>query len=281
MSEPVTRDTVLDHPVVRGYLRALDAACVTLPAARARELHEQIAAHLDEALPPGATVDEVSVELDRLGAVRALVAEAVGPGRVPARRKLRHRLGRVRWWTRAVIVVVAGAATGTGFLVSVNAAAPLTDLGSGWLYPADQARTVESSADSVTQTTAPYRFGQRQGLQLILVNASDWTQEIVGAADSFRPFSDEPPGHRGNRARPERGRRRGVRWQLIRVAWRHPAALVPQRAGDLDIGRVHGRRRRVHNRPGLVAVRVGTVTRAEIVALNQAFELSPVHDTCR
>jgi hypothetical protein len=44
-------ETVLEHPLVRQYLRALDAACVTLPAERARELREQIAAHLDEALP--------------------------------------------------------------------------------------------------------------------------------------------------------------------------------------------------------------------------------------
>jgi hypothetical protein len=37
-------DTVLARPVVKQYLRALDAACASLPAAQARELHELIAA---------------------------------------------------------------------------------------------------------------------------------------------------------------------------------------------------------------------------------------------
>ncbi len=48
-------DTVLEHPLVREYLRELNAACVALPAAQARELREQITAHLDEALPPDPT----------------------------------------------------------------------------------------------------------------------------------------------------------------------------------------------------------------------------------
>ena len=43
---------VLEHPLVRDYLRRLDAACAALPYAQARELRDQIIAHLDEALPP-------------------------------------------------------------------------------------------------------------------------------------------------------------------------------------------------------------------------------------
>ena len=38
--------TVLDHRLVRGYLRELGAAMRGLPAAQARELKEQITAHL-------------------------------------------------------------------------------------------------------------------------------------------------------------------------------------------------------------------------------------------
>jgi hypothetical protein len=38
----------LDHPLVRDYLCQLDAAMPGLPAAQARELKEQITAHLDE-----------------------------------------------------------------------------------------------------------------------------------------------------------------------------------------------------------------------------------------
>ncbi|HEX4093383.1 MAG TPA: hypothetical protein VHZ33_32085 [Trebonia sp.] len=50
---------VLEHPLVRDYLRRLDAACAALPAGQARELREQIVGHLDEALPADADDDEV------------------------------------------------------------------------------------------------------------------------------------------------------------------------------------------------------------------------------
>jgi hypothetical protein len=40
--------TMLEHPLVRDYLRRLDAACAGLPAARTGELREQITAHLEE-----------------------------------------------------------------------------------------------------------------------------------------------------------------------------------------------------------------------------------------
>ncbi|WP_300606129.1 hypothetical protein [Trebonia sp.] len=81
-------ETVLEHPLVRDYLRALDSACAGLPAAQARELREQIAAHLDEALPPGAADAEVRAELTRPGTPGALAAEAAGPGSRPAGRRL-------------------------------------------------------------------------------------------------------------------------------------------------------------------------------------------------
>jgi hypothetical protein len=62
---------VLEHPLVRDYLRRLHAACAALPAAQARELRDQIIAHLDEALPADAADVEVGAELDRLGPGRA------------------------------------------------------------------------------------------------------------------------------------------------------------------------------------------------------------------
>ena len=40
---------VLEHPLVAGYLRDLDAALASLPAAAAAELSEQLRAHLLEA----------------------------------------------------------------------------------------------------------------------------------------------------------------------------------------------------------------------------------------
>src|ERR1019366_4537557 len=68
--------TVLDHRLVRDYLRELDAAMRGLPAAQARELKEQITAHLDDALPPDAGDQEVAATLSRLGSPAGLAAEA-------------------------------------------------------------------------------------------------------------------------------------------------------------------------------------------------------------
>jgi hypothetical protein len=47
-------DTALQHPLVRDYLRTLDSDCAVLPVSYARELREQIRAHLDEAPGPEA-----------------------------------------------------------------------------------------------------------------------------------------------------------------------------------------------------------------------------------
>lgn len=174
--------TVLEHFVIRDYLRELDAACVTLPAAQARELREQITAHLEEALPPGATDLEVQDEVDRLGRPWSLAAEAAGPGWQPVARRLRNWLGHVRWWTwtaLAILVLLVG--TGAGFLDSMKSAATLNVIGSGWLYPVDQARAVDTTAAGTSQTTVPVRSGQRQGILFQVVNNSDWTQVILGA----------------------------------------------------------------------------------------------------
>jgi hypothetical protein len=59
--------TVLEHRLVRDYLGELDAATRGLPSAQARELREQISAHLDEALRPEAGDQEVAAVLRRLG----------------------------------------------------------------------------------------------------------------------------------------------------------------------------------------------------------------------
>jgi uncharacterized membrane protein len=69
--------TALEHPLVRVYLRELDRGTRALPATKARELREQIAAHLDEALQPGAGDQEVAVALRQLGWPADLASEAV------------------------------------------------------------------------------------------------------------------------------------------------------------------------------------------------------------
>jgi len=174
-------ETVLEWQVVREYLRALDAACAVLPVAQARELRELIVAHLDEALPPGASEAEVSAELRRLGTPRSLAAAAVVPSRFVMLRKLRNRVRRVRWWVWATVAVLVPAlGTGAGFLVSMKTATPLYVLGTGWLYPVDQAHAVETSAAGSSQTTVPIRSGQRQGILFGVWNGSDWTTQIVG-----------------------------------------------------------------------------------------------------
>ena len=101
--------TALDRRLVRDYLRELDAALRGLPAAAARELREQITAHLEDALGPDAGDHEVAATLSRLGSPAALAAEAgitsgsPGPRFAPSGWRMRWRLAAVM----AVLVVTA------------------------------------------------------------------------------------------------------------------------------------------------------------------------------
>jgi hypothetical protein len=173
---------VLEHPLVRDYLRRLAAACAALPAGQARELREQIIAHLDEALPPGATDDEVAAELARLGAPAALAAEAAGPVPRSPGARLRNRLSRLRWWTwTSIATVVVVLAAGLAYVIAVQTAAPLLQDGlSGWWYPQDAARVVITRTINGTQMSVPERFHQQQGFVIGIDNESDWTQTIEG-----------------------------------------------------------------------------------------------------
>jgi hypothetical protein len=96
--------TALDHRLVRDYLRDLDKAMRGLPDTQARELNEQITAHLDDALQPGAGDDEVAATLSRLGSPADLAAEAgAASGSSGPRLALSGR--RVRWRFAAIIAV--------------------------------------------------------------------------------------------------------------------------------------------------------------------------------
>ncbi len=75
---------------MQDYLRELDEAMATLPAARARGLRWQITAHLDEALQPGADDRAVAATLGRLGAPADLAAEAGAPVPVPMPEAIRE-----------------------------------------------------------------------------------------------------------------------------------------------------------------------------------------------
>lgn len=66
------------HPLVDGYLRSLDGAAKVLPRRERDELVSEIRAHLDEAVPPGASEADVRNALDALGAPWDIVAAAGG-----------------------------------------------------------------------------------------------------------------------------------------------------------------------------------------------------------
>ncbi len=93
--------TALDHRLVRDYLRELDKAMRGLPDTQARELKEQITAHLDDALQPDAGDHEVAATLRRLGSPADLAAEAgaasgsSGPGLALSGRRVRWRLAAI------------------------------------------------------------------------------------------------------------------------------------------------------------------------------------------
>ena len=118
--------TALDHRLVRDYLRDLDKAMRGLPPAQARELKEQITAHLDDALQPGAGDQEVAATLSRLGSPADLAAEAwaasgsSGPGPALSSRGVRWRLAAIIA-VPAVIAAVLGALQISGVVSSYAA----------------------------------------------------------------------------------------------------------------------------------------------------------------
>lgn len=68
---------------IGGYLERLDRASAHLPDGRRAELREEIASHLAQALPDGATSAQVAQALDRLGPPEEIVA-AEEAGQLPS-----------------------------------------------------------------------------------------------------------------------------------------------------------------------------------------------------
>jgi hypothetical protein len=267
--------TVLENVVVREYLRALSLECISLPVAQARELREQIAAHLDEALAPDATNAEVQAELARLGSPRSLAAAAAGPVRPAWWRRLRNWLSHIRWWIWvALAVLVLAAGTWAGFFISMKTAYPLTAIGSGWLYTVDQNNAVSTTANSFTQTTVPARYHQRQGILLYVTNNSDWTQVILGVDPTWDPIVvsdvqvDVESGPHLNRAGEPHSTARylspGVipphSFRVVHLSW--TTEMCPGPYGETITTEV------------LLRVRVGVITRTEDVGIGQAFALA-------
>ena len=212
----------LSHPLVRDYLDELDAALRALTPEQARELREQITAHLDDALTAAAGDQDVAAVLRRLGRPAAIAAEAVVPARVtePAepgepsaveapgaaispgltraaeagglttpRRRRRWHAPRIAWQASALIAV---AVVGAGYLIAVESAPPLQQfLGQDWWYPVDADRSVATlEPTGETVMSAPIRSGQMQGMVMSITNTSDWTQTVLGPV----PYMMTPGG---------------------------------------------------------------------------------------
>lgn len=289
------RRTALDHELVRVYIGELDAALRGMPAGQARELKEQITAHLDDALPPDADDEQVTAVLHRLGSPAEFNAElaqaAAGPRAAlgMTRAWLRGKLARVRrrtWYLVGVIVVLAGVLT--GYLVYYLAPADLFyDGAAGWWYRQDWTRQVDTTANGATQTTVPIRSGQRQGYFVAIYNPSDVTETIVGPAYGENVPSSGPGSGAGvvqlavsvpNRNIDRGGSSRSVRFtlpgaipphhiRLVRVLWISNICLTKGAASIIDTLSLR--------------VRIGWFTRTETIPLYQGWAVAgPSHGPC-
>lgn len=194
--------TALDNPLVREYLRELEAAFARLPVRQASELREQIIAHITDALPRDAADEQVAAVLARLGSPAELAAEAAASATTEATdraglggrrddaaalppRRTRRAWRNWRIWVAAgaIVAVVTVVAIVASKRTAAETAPALTVGGSeGWWYAQDRARQVDTSADGADQTTVPIRSGHWQGFVVDLFNDSDQTQTVLGPA---------------------------------------------------------------------------------------------------
>jgi hypothetical protein len=282
-----------DHELVSRYLSELDAALRGVPAAQARELKEQIVAHLADSLPPDADDEQVRAVLGRLGAPADLAADAGPAGVAPLAALgltgawLRRRFARVRlrtWIAVGVIGIFAG--TMTGYLIYFTAPGPLEFGGaSGWWYPQDYNHEVDTSAGNSTQTTVPNRSGQLQGFFITISNPTDVTQTILGPGygQAVPPDSlGQGAGRIGvsvpNLNIERGGDSRSVRFTLpgvipphqfreLRVLWKSDTCMMA--GGGESIDEISLR------------VRVGWFTRTEIIPLYESWAVAgPSHGPC-
>jgi hypothetical protein len=274
--------TGLDHPLVRDYLRALDAALAGLRAEQIGDLREQITSHLEESLTPYSGEADIVSVLTQLGSPADLAAEAAGdrPGERPG---LRRRLARLGWrkWTAIGAAITASLAI-AAYLILVQTTPILVNSGAaGWWFPQDSSREVDTSADSATQTTVPVRSGQQQGYAIDLVNVSGLTQTVLGPATGPGLPSDDigfPPGPpeigvNAPNAMLDRGGfiRNGVRFVLPGVIPAHQGRLLRILwVSKVCLGQGSG----IGNDEIALRVRIGWITRIEVIPLDQGWYLA-------
>jgi hypothetical protein len=286
--------TALDHHLVRDYLAELDAAMRGLPPVQARELKEQLRAHLDEALPPEPSDQEVAAALARLGSAPELAAEAgAGAGATGTALPMNGfwgRLARVRahTWVIAglIVILIAGGARYADYYLS---AGPLQySMGGDWWYSRDVKHQDIVRTYTSTQNTTRIRSGQRQGYVISIYNPTRVTQAIIGDASGphigwdnpggadeqlavSRSYTDIANGVIGENAA------RGIRFslpisippfqtRLVRVLWTSDACLSNGESGGIT--------------QIFLRVRVGWFTRTEIIPQQGWYLLGPSHG-CR
>jgi hypothetical protein len=267
-------ETALMHPLVAGYLILFDAEAAILPVPRARELREQVAAHIEDAVGADASDEEIAAVLRGLGPARVLVAEAVT---VTGKRHWVARIGWKGWTVVGLLLLIIAAVSGYYIkLDSMNHVAPLhVEGGSGWWYLQDAKRAVTTEADMATQTTVPIRPGHRQGFFIQVFNFTRMTQTVLGSnlgglgpdggtnskvtlstSDPLRSGSEPHNLNYGLPVSIPPGQSR-----YLRITWISRGCVTPANVGGMDSVELR--------------VRIGWVTRTEYIDFGQGFYLGP------
>jgi hypothetical protein len=267
-------ETALVHSLVAGYLNLFDAEAAILPVNRARELREQVVAHIEDAVGPDASDEEIAAVLRGLGPPRLLVAEAV------AATGKRHWAARVGWkgWALIGVVLLVVAAV-SGYYLKINSmksVAPLFVEGqSGWWYPPDYNRQVTTEADTATQTTVPIRPGHRQGFFVQVFNFTRMTQTVLGS----NLGGSGPNGGTGATVRLSTSDPPRSGSEPHAVSYALPVSIPPGQSRYLRITWISRGCVTAAEVVGMdsveLRVRVGWITRTEYIAFGQGFYLGP------
>jgi hypothetical protein len=164
---------------------------------------------------------------------------------------------------------------------SFQSTPPLSVQGlSAWWYPQDNTRAATTFADSQTQTTVPIRTGQRQGFVIQVFNFTNRTQTVLGSDEETAPnggtntqigVSTLDPVH-------AHGAVRSLRYTL-------PMSIPPDQSRYLRW--LWTSRHCIRNAGSdtgtdelILRVRVGRITRTEVIQLGQGWYLGPGKGAC-